>query len=108
MALFLSPWNFHLLIECVNSQWTSNFFIRLVDCLHALGNEQVADLLLRNGANPNAVERDGSGPLHRAAVKGNNIALFVFSRPKLWSITYSYRLPPSPGKTDEDYQNLGA
>lgn len=68
MAWCLSPWDFHILIECVNPQWKSNFLS--VGYLHALGNEQVADLLLRNGANPNAVERDGSSPLHRAAVKG--------------------------------------
>lgn len=44
------------------------FFLSLV-YTHS-GNEAVTDLLLRNGANPNSLEKDGSTALHRAAIKG--------------------------------------
>lgn len=37
-----------------------------------LGNEAIADLLLRNGANVNHKESDGSTALHRAAIKGEH------------------------------------
>lgn len=69
MAWFLSLWSFIVLIvvTCIHN---GNPYVFGFGVLYILGNEQVADLLLRSGANPNAVERDGSSPLHRAAVKG--------------------------------------
>lgn len=70
-VVFISPWNWNVLIERVFTMEIfcfRLFFVWLL--LYTLGHEQVADLLLRSRANPNAVERDGSSPLHRAAVKG--------------------------------------
>lgn len=38
--------------------------------IYILGNEGIAETLLRNGANANAIERDGSTAIHRAALRG--------------------------------------
>lgn len=75
----LSPWNFNIYRLNVYKYIHNGIIFFWFGCLnsHHSGNEQVADLLLRNGANPNAVERDGSSPLNRAAYKGTYINVNV-------------------------------
>lgn len=61
--------NFNLFDVCVCALWSKS---PIFSCV---GNKPIADLLLRNGGNPNAIERDGSTALHRAALRGRLMQL---------------------------------
>lgn len=41
------------------------------------GNEKMADLLIKGGANVNISNADGLSPLHQAAACGNSIDILV-------------------------------
>lgn len=44
---------------------------------HLIGTDNIADLLVRNGANINALDKDEDTPLHVSALHGINQIIYV-------------------------------